>query len=138
MRVGTRCGDTLSTVISEDHPHACGDKHIFDKHFSLSVGSSPCVWGQVISILVFATTARIIPMRVGTSRCFIQTVILWQDHPHACGDKSKADININRAIGSSPCVWGQGKSKKEPQTSARIIPMRVGTSKPAVTDTLNG
>ena len=66
-------------------------------------------------------------MRVGTSTIGQHCGSKPEDHPHACGDKSKADININYAIGSSPCVWGQENVNIDMENAQRIIPMRVGT-----------
>ena len=86
------------------------------------------MWGQETVGKDKKMKNRIIPMRVGTSKLLQSFVYTIEDHPHACGDKSKADININYAIGSSPCVWGQGKDKKFMKQYLRIIPMRVGTS----------
>ncbi len=67
-------------------------------------------------------------MRVGTSLFPFVTPPCIRDHPHACGDKRLNASEALKDIGSSPCVWGQDKWKKEAQTSDRIIPMRVGTS----------
>ena len=51
---------------SGDHPHACGDKfHDFLLSNKLA-GSSPRVWGQVLSRTYLTQSTRIIPTRVGT------------------------------------------------------------------------
>ena len=51
-----------------------------------------------------------------------------EDHPHACGDKSK-DIKIMHDTNkSSPRVWGQESEKLHAAVDAGIIPTRVGTS----------
>ena len=67
-------------------------------------------------------------MRVGTSPLGVYSVHAWQDHPHACGDKEAVIPQFLMLIGSSPCVWGQEVADKVSVKSARIIPMRVGTS----------
>ena len=51
-----------------------------------------------------------------------------EDHPHACGDKTKSLMLIWVLLGSSPRVWGQGVSLKHRYVIIRIIPTRVGTS----------
>ena len=71
-------------------------------------------------------------MRVGTSDKGINPIRYSWDHPHACGDKSQARRYEQRYIGSSPCVWGQAPTATARKTQLRIIPMRVGTSYPAV------
>ena len=67
MRVGTSGGATSIMGASGDHPHACGDKVFGMPSCVKASGSSPCVWGQVLSCQVFIIQRGIIPMRVGTS-----------------------------------------------------------------------
>ena len=54
-------------------------------------------------------------------------MIRAEDHPHACGDKSFADVSRSPRKGSSPRVWGQACPKKLAEILTRIIPTRVGT-----------
>ncbi len=56
---------------------------------AIVLGSSPRVWGQASSKLRKKRGKRIIPTRVGTRPLFYQFVIQFEDHPHACGDKTK-------------------------------------------------
>ena len=65
---------------------------------------------------------------MGTSRRFIQTVIRWQDHPHAYGDKVSFALPLVSCAGSSPRVWGQVSVTSTHLLSCRIIPTRMGTS----------
>ncbi len=67
-------------------------------------------------------------MRVGTRDGLGSKLLATKDHPHACGDKNILGSFKNSSRGSSPCVWGQGKSCKNLIPAIRIIPMRVGTS----------
>ena len=67
MRVGTRMGNTGYSFGKQDHPHACGDKHLY----------------SIVTLYLL----RIIPMRVGTSMLAYTTKLQVWDHPHACGDK---------------------------------------------------
>mgnify|MGYP007128352744 CR=1 FL=1 len=53
---------------------------------------------------------------------------MW-DHPHAYGDKVFDKTSHQHTPGSSPRVWGQGKSKKGRIYQRRIIPTRMGTRK---------
>ena len=110
-----------------DHPHACGDKFINELYRPAYAGSSPCVWGQAVLLCIYPLILGIIPMRVGTSNNFSFTDKIYQDHPHACGDKSCSGAVIVCMRGSSPCVWGQEKWKTEKCAIIGIIPMRVGT-----------
>ena len=66
MRVGTRQALLFLSMTMRDHPHACGDKACVFFKDEVMGGSSPCVWGQVLSLLGLQYITRIIPMRVGT------------------------------------------------------------------------
>ena len=55
----------------EDHPHAYGDKSVYDALAIGQLGSSPRVWGQVFMLIRTAYTVRIIPTRMGTSKLTI-------------------------------------------------------------------
>ncbi len=66
MRVGTSQRDSQLVPKLWDHPHACGDKYPTSDISPLSVGSSPCVWGQDRLFTNLVDSLRIIPMRVGT------------------------------------------------------------------------
>ena len=71
---------------------------------------------------------RIIPTRVGTSDGSSTVSKAVRDHPHACGDKLVIGCETKNGVGSSPRVWGQGRSHFSHPFSRRIIPTRVGTS----------
>ena len=76
-------------------------------------------------------------MRVGTSGAGVLKDRLRKDHPHACGDKKNYQKKKERIIGSSPCVWGQVRISASISDHCRIIPMRVGTSIYADTDSIH-
>ena len=108
MRVGTSYEKAPNESGLWDHPHACGDKFNFHLLHLLLAGSSPCVWGQVLTNGGYTHLWRIIPMRVGTSQIAKVCASFFKDHPHACGDK-----------------FDEQSGELE---SRGIIPMRVGTS----------
>ena len=88
------------------------------------------MWGQAIFNTDRQTVKRIIPTRVGTSiSCLCENCVI-EDHPHACGDKNDGVSFDNCDIGSSPRVWGQACVKNNFNPLFRIIPTRVGTSRP--------
>ena len=130
MRVGTSSAVDGIVGHDEDHPHACGDKERGVKLPSITIGSSPCVWGQVATRLRTVTLSRIIPMRVGTSTMIYNNSLGAKDHPHACGDKAELCAVLPYKLGSSPCVWGQVKPSDFKVAGRGIIPMRVGTRRP--------
>ena len=100
MRVGTRTIAPFFFTTLLDHPHACGDKDLAVICKLCSKGSSPCVWGQELKKLNSIHTSRIIPMRVGTSYFVNGAFRFKEDHPHACGDKTK-EIKENSGFAKS-------------------------------------
>ena len=128
-RVGTRLLPSGGRRLNKDHPHACGDKLRCSPLVSLSIGSSPRVWGQETVKLNVAPVDRIIPTRVGTSSRLILSKFEEKDHPHACGDKHADGDLYYRVAGSSPRVWGQVRGGSFGTHSIRIIPTRMGTRK---------
>ena len=65
-RMGTRHYLQNPPTKYKDHPHAYGDKTNISCSGRLKQGSSPRVWGQVISGLITRGKDRIIPTRMGT------------------------------------------------------------------------
>ena len=110
MRVGTSQITEVCASFFKDHPHACGDKRKISQLRQTVLGSSPCVWGQDNHLNQEYINGGIIPMRVGTSRKSTLRSGFCEDHPHACGDKLILTWKTRRLAGSSPCVWGQGKT----------------------------
>ena len=127
-RVGTRVITSGQEVISQDHPHACGDKVLASLLIVLSVGSSPRVWGQASRSFAILPIIGIIPTRVGTSAKKYSKSYSYRDHPHACGDKCFSSCPLGLSLGSSPRVWGQDNFALKDDQYLRIIPTRVGTS----------
>ena len=127
-RMGTSCEEKNKYRLTWDHPHACGDKLISDLSEDGFSGSSPRVWGQAVSTFPMKRTSRIIPTRVGTSPFRSECVRGFEDHPHACGDKSRSSSAVSGGKGSSPRVWGQVLYLSLWMQFKRIIPTRVGTS----------
>ena len=126
--MGTSAASVVFIVTHKDHPHACGDKRSPTSFFVLQKGSSPRVWGQAVSTYTTENDSRIIPTRVGTSIKSPLGALYTEDHPHACGDKIYQTLLILEQKGSSPRVWGQGRSTEGIKHGIRIIPTRVGTS----------
>ena len=86
-RVGTSTHLRAKSLSAQDHPHACGDKQLATCFTTLTLGSSPRVWGQVRCAAAILRVERIIPTRVGTRTADYSSDALSRDHPHACGDK---------------------------------------------------
>ena len=94
--------------MTEDHPHAYGDKSRNLVKSTKVIGSSPRVWGQVYGTISATVIDRIIPTRMGTRGSTDVDNHQGQDHPHAYGDKWQYSAARFAMVGSSPRVWGQG------------------------------
>ena len=127
-RVGTSYDFLNLRGYKRDHPHACGDKAQAQQAVHRIAGSSPHVWGQVVSLGQLSHIAWIIPTRVGTSGSYRKIPGIAWDHPHACGDKLIQAMLIKVLKGSSPRVWGQVVPKLCGKLCDGIIRTRVGTS----------
>ena len=127
-RMGTRFSVLHNRFQNEDHPHAYGDKQGYTAKPITAKGSSPRVWGQVLSLPLCNGQGRIIPTRMGTRIAKKSLDAYAEDHPHAYGDKQNRITLRAYRIGSSPRVWGQEKEDKTLKTVFGIIPTRMGTS----------
>ena len=85
------------------------------------------MWGQELFYHKPVLSLRIIPTRVGTSLGQLSHIALYEDHPHACGDKTINRAERGKEKGSSPRVWGQVGDFMNDLIKSRIIPTRVGT-----------
>ena len=106
--MGTSLTGFTSIAHSGDHPHAYGDKLFFAFQSIFFQGSSPRVWGQGVANGHKCYSPGIIPTRMGTSRLSPFGAEGSEDHPHAYGDKSFWKKTMQKILGSSPRVWGQG------------------------------
>ena len=127
-RMGTRNNCSATTVLKRDHPHAYGDKFAVSRIPSITLGSSPRVWGQASEIACKKADKRIIPTRMGTRLHHELRDLLTEDHPHAYGDKVDKLYVFPLTEGSSPRVWGQVYLVTSSRSALRIIPTRMGTS----------
>ena len=66
--MGTSILNTPYRMPTQDHPHAYGDKIHYFINIDILKGSSPRVWGQVVTAKEASILAGIIPTRMGTSR----------------------------------------------------------------------
>ena len=125
--MGTSVGKITIETSSKDHPHACGDKEMARLISDASKGSSPRVWGQANDTAVLFRASGIIPTRVGTRGKLRNRCYDGEDHPHACGDKTRFYLKQGKLPGSSPRVWGQARRDTPSAIFPGIIPTRVGT-----------
>ena len=98
--MGTRDPPLTGIQDDRDHPHAYGDKRSTDIVPLSDTGSSPRVWGQVMSAMADGSKTGIIPTRMGTSSVAVKYQCVTRDHPHAYGDKTK-EIKENSGFAKS-------------------------------------
>ena len=128
--MGTSACPSSSNSLPLDHPHAYGDKISKLLRGYLTVGSSPRVWGQARVYVDINTGDGIFPTRMGTRFPATKICLVYQDHPHAYGDKSCSFAPADSVAGSSPRVWGQEVKMNKIPSRCRIIPTRMGTRFP--------
>ena len=85
--MGTSYKQAEMRLVTQDHPHAYGDKEFVNYMGDELQGSSPRVWGQGTKSTYFTLFARIIPTRMGTRKISLKRMDTSEDHPHAYGDK---------------------------------------------------
>ena len=80
-RVGTSSAALCLVVHHRDHPHACGDKTEMCLALYPLQGSSPRVWGQVLTLPKGRGQYGIIPTRVGTRLKKSRKIAVLQNQP---------------------------------------------------------
>ena len=133
--IPTSVGNTLPPswpgASSPVHPHACGEHARLFFHSGQGHGSSPRVWGTLLTEYVTQDVRRFIPTRVGNTRFADHEVFSVAVHPHACGEHCEShDARVIRD-GSSPRVWGTLHASFLRFQLIRFIPTRVGNTNAA-------
>jgi len=108
------------------HPHVCGEHSIKWFNRSPRFGSSPRVWGTLISIETDGDFLRFIPTCVGNITFAYPVALFVAVHPHVCGEHDLVGHGITVNIGSSPRVWGTSFFLERLIELHRFIPTCVG------------
>ena len=82
--------------------------------------------------LALASIVGITPARAGKSAIQCCILLVFQDHPRACGEKKKAMVDKVAFGGSPPRVRGKGVHLQAMQQDAGITPARAGKSLSAI------
>jgi len=104
--VGNTAPPTSSRRRPSVHPHACGEHPTGSIRTIFTCGSSPRMWGTLLTILTVLTVIRFIPTHVGNTPAAASSRPAHQVHPHACGEHGLIARKTPRVIGSSPRMWG--------------------------------
>ena len=108
------------------HPHACGERVIGPTVFSVTIGSSPRLWGTVFRRLLRRRLGRFIPTPVGNGFISSKIMLSTPVHPHACGERSSVNAAAELSTGSSPRLWGTDDAVPVFADDTRFIPTPVG------------
>ena len=110
------------------HPHACGEHTRAASSGWTQIGSSPRMWGTLVSLPFGLFFCRFIPTHVGNTFGSPQFPAEPSVHPHACGEHHKVIILENETNGSSPRMWGTLFSRCIISSAGRFIPTHVGNT----------
>ena len=94
------------------HPHACGERFLYISITASKRGSSPRLWGTGSRKSDGQQGYRFIPTPVGNGSSLFHCFPLLAVHPHACGERLSLTENNRTKDGSSPRLWGTGKSSQ--------------------------
>ena len=125
-RVGKATEDCRWWTCRSVHPHACGESPSRVARRRIERGSSPRVWGKLLSPRLRLEQSRFIPTRVGKARASELRQRPAPVHPHACGESPLPPNNFTGLTGSSPRVWGKLVIRFGEYRVKRFIPTRVG------------
>ena len=99
------------------HPHAYGERAIWQPHRAFERGSSPRIWGTGNGQLLEQQFDRFIPTHMGNGCAHNDNATIGAVHPHAYGERHVATRNDLQLAGSSPRIWG---------TVSMLFALRVG------------
>ena len=112
----------------KDHPRACGEKFHSGSHFHLLVGSPPRMRGKEKGGVKMAIIKGITPAHAGKRPSVLKSLLLYKDHPRACGEKQIPKMNVSRSKGSPPRMRGKAFSSSVVPCAKRITPAHAGKS----------
>ena len=110
------------------HPHGCGEHHFRQQLLAWPTGSSPRVWGTLITCQGRLEQVRFIPTGVGNTSGIWCSRILRTVHPHGCGEHVCGADGSAPTDGSSPRVWGTPSPVPRLRLYGRFIPTGVGNT----------
>ena len=72
---------------------------------------------------------RLIPTCVGSTRYLDVMLSMTPAHPHVCGEHDAVIPSVEKALGSSPRVWGAPVLTRHQKNNCRLIPTCVGSTR---------
>ena len=115
-----------ASVLSSDHPRACGANQQGGYPRWYPPGSSPRMRGKRVRGPCGSYRLRIIPAHAGQTSGVIQWTKTATDHPRACGANHAARFELADTLGSSPRMRGKQRVRWPLVRAGRIIPAHAG------------
>ena len=113
----------------EDHPRLCGEKALSVEIHASTTGSPPPMRGKDDQRGQILHDHRITPAYAGKSPFEVRVILLREDHPRLCGEKTKAARRRLMGTGSPPPMRGKGYTDKSLTAMDRITPAYAGKSR---------
>ncbi len=107
-------------------PHACGEMYFRGFPLSAVFGSTPRMWGNVLSMQFVEVNLRFNPTHVGKWVAPSATFSLVPVQPHACGEMAGSTAQVFRNLGSTPRMWGNDLRLFFSLIELRFNPTHVG------------
>ena len=117
---------SVSSILTSDHPRACGANSRSKNLNPRRLGSSPRMRGKRCVGRVQHPWPRIIPAHAGQTEKSHQKQWFAPDHPRACGANLPPMPAIPIAAGSSPRMRGKLTLRRRHDHCERIIPAHAG------------
>ena len=115
-------------LIPPVHPHGCGERRLPGMLPTISVGSSPRLWGTLFRLSVPTCNRRFIPTAEGNASGSSAERPCRTVHPHGCGERKALLREAAGADGSSPRLWGTPERPMDTGCDVRFIPTAVGNA----------
>ncbi len=130
--IPTHVGNTVANRAPSSsvpvHPHACGEHLRVNYARQNGFGSSPRMWGTLVSDGFNTMCERFIPTHVGNTHLGSFLKRFPSVHPHACGEHLCSGDRKPRGTGSSPRMWGTLSPPSSTRPKQRFIPTHVGNT----------
>ncbi len=108
------------------HPHACGEHWKASGRRTRRSGSSPRMWGTLLSPICRVSPGRFIPTHVGNTFWTTPTQSPPAVHPHACGEHTyrtelflKKKKHLEKSTASSSIPWSDPEAGMPPIAARR-------------------
>ncbi len=118
--------DSAPILGPPDHPRACGANSLTLALSSPNTGSSPRMRGKLGVKYRRDPVFRIIPAHAGQTVLLAFFVVVFADHPRACGANGHVGGFIVARVGSSPRMRGKPQTAAAQEFQRRIIPAHAG------------